>query len=336
MLKWKKLSALFTAAAIACTAMTPCAMAASRTKVGKIRLSFYSPDVRVGWEGGTVEVTPSGDNTDLYYVDSVEIINEDDDWTSSSAPLVEVVLGVEDGENYYFGSSSSSGFKLSLDDRIEHRFDDIEFVDADREDENTTLILTVRLIFDEDRYGNLPAEPASPKWDETAAGLASWGDVTTAKYFEVQLIKNGAEIGDSHMVYDTSYDFSDEIQQYGDGVYTFKVRSVKASYNTKSGWSTSPSLNISGGQPALTMPGWVRAADGVRWWWQNADGTYPASQWMEIGGRWYYFDAQGYMATGWVQVDGVYYYLDTRSGAMYANRYTPDGYWVEADGTWRP
>ena len=215
----------------------------------KIRLSFYSPDVRVGWEGGTVEVTPSGDNTDLYYVDSVEIINEDDDWTSSSAPLVEVVLGVEDGENYYFGSSSSSGFKLSLDDRIEHRFDDIEFVDADREDENTTLILTVRLIFDEDRYGNLPAEPASPKWDETAAGLASWGDVTTAKYFEVQLIKNGAEIGDSHMVYDTSYDFSDEIQQYGDGVYTFKVRSVKASYNTKSGWSTSPSLNISGGQP---------------------------------------------------------------------------------------
>ena len=156
-------------------------MAASRTKVGKIRLSFYSPDVRVGWEGGTVEVTPSGDNTDLYYVDSVEIINEDDDWTSSSAPLVEVVLGVEDGENYYFGSSSSSGFKLSLDDRIEHRFDDIEFVDADREDENTTLILTVRLIFDEDRYGNLPAEPASPKWDETAAGLASWGDVTTAK-----------------------------------------------------------------------------------------------------------------------------------------------------------
>ena len=70
--------------------------------------------------------------------------------------------------------------------------------------------------------------------------------------------------------------------------------------------------------------------------WQNADGSYPASQWKEIDGRWYYFDAQGYMATGWVQVDGVYYYLDTRSGAMYANRYTPDGYWVEADGAWRP
>ena len=56
------------------------------------------------------------------------------------------------------------------------------------------------------------------------------------------------------------------------------------------------------------------------WWYQKADGTYPASQWMEIGGRWYYFDAQGYMATGWVNVNGVYYYLDTTSGAMYASR----------------
>ena len=64
--------------------------------------------------------------------------------------------------------------------------------------------------------------------------------------------------------------------------------------------------------------------------------TYPASQWMEIGGRWYYFDAQGYMATGWVNVNGVYYYLDTTSGAMYASRYTPDGYWVDADGAWWP
>ena len=163
MLKWKKLSLCSPRQPSPALLWPPVLWPPAEQRLEKIRLSFYSPDVRVGWEGGTVEVTPSGDNTDLYYVDSVEIINEDDDWTSSSAPLVEVVLGVEDGENYYFGSSSSSGFKLSLDDRIEHRFDDIEFVDADREDENTTLILTVRLIFDEDRYGNLPAEPALPQ-----------------------------------------------------------------------------------------------------------------------------------------------------------------------------
>ena len=77
-------------------------------------------------------------------------------------PLVEIVLGVENPDSYYFGSSSSSGFKLTLDEDIEDRFDDIEFVDADREDDNATLILTVRLIFDEDRYGNLRQNPAPP------------------------------------------------------------------------------------------------------------------------------------------------------------------------------
>ena len=336
MIRWKKAAALFAAAAMAVAAMAPCAMAASRSKVGKIYLTFNTSDVRVGWEGGTVEVTPTGDNTGLYYIDSVEIINEDDDWTSSSAPLVEIVLGIENPDSYYFGSSSSSGFKLTLDEDIEDRFDDIEFVDADREDDNATLILTVRLIFDEDRYGNLPAEPSSPQWDSSSTGLAVWGDVTTAKYFEVQLLKNGAEVGYSHMVYATSYDFSDEISTYGDGTYTFKVRSVKSVQNTKSGWTESPSLIISGGQAAAALEGWIQAADGVRWWWQNSDGSYPVSQWKEIGGRWYYFDSEGYMATGWIQSGDAYYYLDTASGAMYASRYTPDGYWVEADGSWRP
>lgn len=336
MFQWKKTAALFTAAAIACTVMAPCAMADSRKKVGKIQLSFYSDDVRVGWEGGTMEVTPSGDNTDLYYIDSVELINDDDDWTSSSAPLVEIVMEVEDGENYYFGSSSSSSFRLKLDSEIKHRFDDIEFVDADRLDDNTTLILTVRLIFDEDRYGAKPSRPSSPRWDSSTTGLATWKDVSSAKYFEVQLMKDGAKVGGPLMVYDTSYDFSNDIRQYGDGVYSFNVRSVKASNNAKSDWNDSSSLIISGNLPAAAVEGWVRAADGVRWWWQNSDGSYPASQWKQVNNVWYYFDAQGYMATGWVNVNGVYYYLDTTSGAMYASRYTPDGYWVDADGAWRP
>ena len=74
----------------------------------------------------------------------------------------------------------------------------------------------------------------------------------------------------------------------------------------------------------------------MRWWWQNADGTYPASQWKDLNGQWYYFDADGYMATGWVQVNGLYYYLDSSSGAMYANCYTPDNFWVDANGVWIP
>ena len=336
MIQWKKITALLGAVLLASSVMAPWAAADDRTKVGKIHLSFYSPDVRVGNNGGEVQVEASGSNTNCYFIDSVDILNEDADWTSSSAPIVEVVLGVTDEEKYYFGSRSSSGFELTLDERVEDRFDDIEFVSASREDDDATLILKVRLIFDEDRYGNLPAEPSAPQWDASAFGRASWGDVTNAKYFQLQLLKNGAGVGDMPLIYDTSYDFSSMIAANGDGVYTFKVRSVKAVNNTKSEWSESPQLIVHSGQAAVAVEGWVQAADGVRWWWQNADGSYPASQWKEIDGRWYYFDAQGYMATGWVQVDGVYYYLDTRSGAMYANRYTPDGYWVEADGAWRP
>lgn len=55
---------------------------------------------------------------------------------------------------------------------------------------------------------------------------------------------------------------------------------------------------------------WKQETDG-RWWYQNDDGGYPANQWQEIGGKQYYFGADGYML---------------------ANTTTPDGSHVGADG----
>lgn len=52
------------------------------------------------------------------------------------------------------------------------------------------------------------------------------------------------------------------------------------------------------------IEGFKRAADGVRWWYQNADGSYPADQWMLINHHWYLFDHAGYMCTGWHRWDG--------------------------------
>ena len=49
------------------------------------------------------------------------------------------------------------------------------------------------------------------------------------------------------------------------------------------------------------------------YWYQNDDGSYPANQWMEIDGKHYYFDSNGYMLH------------DTT---------TPDGYQVGSDGSW--
>ncbi len=53
--------------------------------------------------------------------------------------------------------------------------------------------------------------------------------------------------------------------------------------------------------------------NGVGWWYQNDDGSYPLSSWKEIDGKQYYFNASGYMLH------------DTT---------TPDGYQVGSDGAW--
>lgn len=78
----------------------------------------------------------------------------------------------------------------------------------------------------------------------------------------------------------------------------------------------------------LVGAGWVKNDRG--WWYQKADGTYPANCWMEIDGQWYLFDQDGYMQTGWKQVDGGWYYLN-EDGSMAANT-TIDGYVLDASG----
>lgn len=55
--------------------------------------------------------------------------------------------------------------------------------------------------------------------------------------------------------------------------------------------------------------------DSIGWWYQNDNGSYPANQWLEIDGKQYYFDSNGYMLH------------DTT---------TPDGYKVGSDGAWIP
>jgi len=60
---------------------------------------------------------------------------------------------------------------------------------------------------------------------------------------------------------------------------------------------------------------WIQASDG-RWWYKHTDGSYTTSSWEKINGKWYYFDAAGWMYTGWLNDNGTWYYLDPVSGAM--------------------
>ena len=78
--------------------------------------------------------------------------------------------------------------------------------------------------------------------------------------------------------------------------------------------------------PAPTPQGGAWIKDSVGWWYRYADGTYPASQTVQIGNSTYRFGADGYMRIGWVSEDGAWFYHDA-SGAQASG-------WVKDGGSW--
>ena len=67
-------------------------------------------------------------------------------------------------------------------------------------------------------------------------------------------------------------------------------------------------------------------SDAYGWWYQYSDGTYPKSEWAEIGNVWYHFNSSGYMETGWIKDGATWYYLEG-SGAMVTG-------WKQVKGIW--
>lgn len=79
-------------------------------------------------------------------------------------------------------------------------------------------------------------------------------------------------------------------------------------------------------RPIAKLPSGTWKQDGTGWWYQNANGTYPANCWKEIDNVWYYFNASGYILTGWQSINGTWYYFNG-SGAMLTG-------WQSIGGTW--
>ena len=96
---------------------------------------------------------------------------------------------------------------------------------------------------------------------------------------------------------------------------------------------------------------WIQSSG--RWWYRHADGSYTRSEWEYIGGKWYYFDQNGWMVTGWQKVKGSWYYMESngarvadgwkwinnkcyyfdKNGKMAADTWI-DGSYVDASGVW--
>ncbi len=88
------------------------------------------------------------------------------------------------------------------------------------------------------------------------------------------------------------------------------------------------------------MTGWQQI--GGQWYYFNQNGSM-ATGWNYINNNWYFLDHQaggnnGRMFTGWHMISDKWYYFSTDKlageGSMYADRMTPDGFYVNKDGVW--
>lgn len=79
-----------------------------------------------------------------------------------------------------------------------------------------------------------------------------------------------------------------------------------------------------------TTVGWNQNADG-NWVFYDATGTQVKSKWVNVGGIWYYLQADGLMATGWLQEGGNWYYLNPVSNGYRGAMQTG---WLNDRGTW--
>ncbi len=185
----KRWSVLLLAAVLAALSAGSALAAEEREKITDIHLNINST-IEAGSSSGRVYVTTSDSS---YRVGGVEILNEDDDWRGGMTPRVSVDLYA--GSGYYFADASKKMFSFSGDDA--------SYVTSRREDDKSTLVLTIKL--DKLDNGDLSVEGAV--WDE-GSGTASWDENPSARYYQVKLYREGSSVTGTRTTYETYYEFA--------------------------------------------------------------------------------------------------------------------------------
>lgn len=208
-------------------AMTGTALAEEdREPVEEIRLVFHS-EIETGGSSSEVEVTTEDDS---YSVGGAEAVNAAGDWEGGVRPKVEVILYAEDG--YYFPRVREDMFVLTGED--------VEYVSARRQEDNTELVLTVRL--EELEAENLWVDGLG--WDKEQ-GLARWEENPSARGYEVRLYR-GSTLVDSTVFRsssDTTWSVSGKMRE--GGTYYFQVRAMGTG-SSRGEWETSGKWTPSG------------------------------------------------------------------------------------------
>lgn len=349
---FKKLLTLAVASAVVFAMSLPAFAATDDYEIiENVDLEIYS-EIEVGQEEGSEESLEITVDSDGCEISSITVTNQPKNgWDEDDQPKVRIVLEVYEDYRFASGFSKDDVYLSGIGGEV---------VSVSRSTKKLTITIELPEVgeseyYDDDDY-DLYIDRDSLGWDAGNRGFAYWEGNDYAKSYEVKIYRNDDEIETTKVLTTENdyYDFSAYFR--GSGDYSFRVRAVRNSSN-KGDWERSEEQYVtadeaaaifnrraddgyirnsnSGTSGSSTQEGngrWMQDTNG--WWWLRADRSWPANQWSYINNEWYWFDASGYCAiNAWRNVDGVYYYLG-ESGAMYANRRTPDGYWVDASGAW--
>lgn len=274
------------------------------------------PGTNVGDED--IEIKGGGSR---FNVDGYDILNDDFVWQDDAVPKLRITLTADD--SYYF--------QYLPKDKITLKGGAV-FLKSVRENSNSTMTVDVQLPSLQNTVRGVANLKLSDK------GMATWDPISAAGSYEVRVYRDGNAVGTGLAAAANSCNCRVKMTK-GDSSYTVKVRPVsRFDQGVKGRWVESDSVYIS--RDAASMfrvhpdggtGAWKQSEVNGKWWYDNGDGTYPADNWKQIGGKWYFFDAQGYMQTGWISWNGREYYC-SENGDMQTNCMTPDNYWVGEDG----
>lgn len=131
--------------------------------------------------------------------------------------------------------------------------------------------------------------------------------------------------------------------------------------NAKGEWRQDDSSSATATTTAKTeADGWHGSGND----WYYTTNNKKVKGWLDLNGKWYFFDKTGQMLYGWQKIEGKWYFLSTAHdgdfgkmvtgwqyldgnwhyfapyaggplGAMLTGTTTPDGYYVDANGIWK-
>ena len=335
--------------------------AEKREKVNSIKLKVECKEKpEAGKEIGQVNVVLSDERVEV--TEPAEYYDMDDDvWVRGETPLVRVKIGVKDPEKYYFASSTKvtvsgsrselkskkvkdSGEGLYVEIRLSKVSGDLEAVedyywdgrdarwseveDADKYEvklyRGNTSVATITTK--DNGYDCYPHMDKAGEYSFKVRGISSvdgvkgpWSDKSEEHYISAEDARPAS--------------FGWYQDSYGWRYYSQDRQMVQAN------WLYVDNNWFYLGDDGYMKTGWLYIDN--HWFYLNpvSDGTRGAMKtgWVYVNGCWYYLNpvsdgTRGAMKTGYQLIYASWYYLDPGSGALWADRYVPDGRWAGPNG----